>query len=1193
MSEAATDTTANSGPAMVNGAAQIPSQSRSISATESDIPTANIPNDVQQETERPNLTPTKVWQTERPQAARKSSLLAPAYPRGQTNTSMLNEAIWSKGPVSKDDDSTSSSSSEDEEDIPAKKKKRTQMPGRKTTDTGGRNRYNKFQVGNEDFSTKGRVSKKDGRLNISVNETSNRGYLAKALGATFFNKLGNENMTGESPEANLVRRQRGKLSRTSSEDTVTSDSPRPRLNIVVMVIGSRGDIQPFLKLGKCLKEYGHRVRIATHPAFRDFVQKDSGLEFFSVGGDPAELMAFMVKNPGMIPTMDTLKKGEVGRRREQMAEMFEGFWRACINATDEEKDVRNLKMMGDQAPFVADAIIANPPSFAHVHCAERLGVPLHLMFTFPYTPTQAFPHPLANIKKTNVDPGYTNFMSYPLVEMMTWQGLGDLVNNFRVKTLGLEPVSTLWAPGQLYRLKVPYTYLWSPGLVPKPKDWGPEIDIAGFIFLDLADTFTPPDDLTKFLEGGEPPVYIGFGSIVVDDPDKFTEMIFEAVKKAGVRALVSKGWGGLGGENIPDNVFMLENTPHDWLFPRVKAVVHHGGAGTTAIGLKCGKPTMIVPFFGDQQFWGSMIGSSGAGADPVPYKELTADKLAEGIKQCLTDKAREAVEKIAKDIEAEGDGAQNAVKSFHRSLTLRGEHSMRCSILEDRVAVWTMKGTNLRLSALAAELLVERKQITWKQLRLIRHHEWNDFEGPGEPISGVTTAVTGTVTGIATGVGGIPFKVRKTIKRRSMHEERKKRRSEDIRKSGSGSTLNEKKTSSRKSGDSTTLNNQTIQEESHQKKNDDTSKNTESTNLSTEAQNTSPEAALDSSCNASMANHTTSGEPTRQYSQANQEEQNSQAATNFENQSTLSRESTTNEAEAVAKDIGYGFGKTAEAVARAPMDLALALAQGFHNAPRLYGDTTVRRPTRITGMKSGMKAAGEEFIFGIYDGVTGLVVQPYTGARDHGTLGFLKGVGMGLTGFVLKDISAIIGPFGYTLKGVHKELVKSKQPTAFIRRARILQGQRDVNQVASNPTEKKEIEERITHGWAIILQVWKLMDEKKHNGRLGLKGRIKVMRERKTWRSNAAFEGVGAAEREMLAKKNGDVGDDKRQISRKQREELAKAGRPGKGITAELEDDRILRDKGIPRAPSEGEEGEGDEKVNVLTGRDERGVVVG
>jgi hypothetical protein len=115
--------------------------------------------------------------------------------------------------------------------------------------------------------------------------------------------------------------------------------------------------------------------------------------------------------------------------------------------------------VSDHNPFVADAIIANPPSFAHIHIAERLGIPLHCFFTFPYSPTTHFPHPLANIKATNVDRAYTNFMSYPLVEMMTWQGLGDLVNKFRTKTLGLEPVSTLWAPGQLYRLKVPFTYM--------------------------------------------------------------------------------------------------------------------------------------------------------------------------------------------------------------------------------------------------------------------------------------------------------------------------------------------------------------------------------------------------------------------------------------------------------------------------------------------------------------------------------------------------------------------------------------------------------------------------------------------------------------------------------------------------------------------------------------------------------------
>ena len=343
--------------------------------------------------------------TERPKPTTKLSVLKPGgITRQATNTSLLNEAIWTHPKNFASSSSSSSSSSEDEEVAePAKRQpRRTRKRG---SSAAKRGEFSRFNVGNDDFKTKGKVSRKDGRLNISVNETNNRGYLAKALGATFLNNVGNKS------------KERLNDGNDSGEDVeARSNIKTPKLSIVVMVIGSRGDIQPFLKLGKCLKEYGHRVRIATHPAFKEFVENDSGLEFFSVGGDPAELMAFMVKNPGMIPTMSTLMKGEVGRRREQMAEMFEGFWRACINATDDEHDTENLRMMGRRAPFVADAIIANPPCFAHVHCAERLGIPLHLMFTFPYTPTQAFPHPLANIKKSNVDPGYTNFMSYPLVE---------------------------------------------------------------------------------------------------------------------------------------------------------------------------------------------------------------------------------------------------------------------------------------------------------------------------------------------------------------------------------------------------------------------------------------------------------------------------------------------------------------------------------------------------------------------------------------------------------------------------------------------------------------------------------------------------------------------------------------------------------------------------------------------------------
>lgn len=173
--------------------------------------------------------------------------------------------------------------------------------------------------------------------------------------------------------------------------------PPPLLNVVIHVVGSRGDVQPFVALGKTLKAtYGHRVRVATHPTFQSFVE-ENGLEFFSIGGDPAELMAFMVKNPGLMPGFDSLKSGDVGKRRKGMEEIVLGCWRSCIEPgdglgapvrTDRDSDQLsfdggiNMDCSPTERPFIADAIIANPPSFAHIHIAEKLGIPLHMMFTY-------------------------------------------------------------------------------------------------------------------------------------------------------------------------------------------------------------------------------------------------------------------------------------------------------------------------------------------------------------------------------------------------------------------------------------------------------------------------------------------------------------------------------------------------------------------------------------------------------------------------------------------------------------------------------------------------------------------------------------------------------------------------------------------------------------------------------------------
>ncbi|KAK3357606.1 CHIP6 protein [Lasiosphaeria hispida] len=1008
--------------------------------------------------------------------------------QAQQTTSRLGD-----GAAKEDTSSSSESSSDEEGDEEHRGRSHVHRKKHEPSD----DRFRRFKIGNDHYRTRGKVSKRDGRLSISVKDTSNTGYLAKALGTAAKRvvplKKDSDRDDTEKPDPSKV----SPTLQTSGPDTFRC----PKLNIVIMVIGSRGDAQPFLKIGKVLKEqYGHRVRIATHPAFRDFVEKDSGLEFFSVGGDPSELMAFMVKNPGMIPTLETVKAGDIGRRRAAMAEMFDGFWRACINATDDERDDRNRKMMSEKDPFVADAIIANPPSFAHVHCAEALGIPLHLMFTFPYTPTQAFPHPLASIKKSNVDPGYTNFISYPLVEMMVWQGLGDLINDFRVKTLGLDPVSTLWAPGATYRLHVPFTYMWSPGLVPKPEDWGEEVDISGFVFLDLAASFKCPDPLAKFLDAGEPPIYIGFGSIVVDDANRFTDMIFEAVKLAGVRALVSKGWGGLGSDSldVPENIFLLDNVPHDWLFPKVRAVVIHGGAGTTAIALKCGLPTMIVPFFGDQHFWGTMVGSSGAGPEPVPYKNLDAEKLAEGIKYLLTDEAVEAAGKIAKRIGAEGNGAENACISFHKHLALSGKNSMRCSILADKVAVWQLKNTNLRLSTLAAYYVVEKGYVSVKKLRLLRHNEWNDFEGPGEPVTGIAGSLVSSVGNVFGGIGGVPYRVAKNKNERKEKKEKKKERREKRR------------------ADATAAKEAAL---------DGDQQPSRSPPATTEAANHAEDTRESGS---DQEGDETDPPPLTQKTSQN-------SLRRRDTQMTVSTVDVEHPAEEFVQEVGRGAAQSAKAIARVPVDLSLALAQGFHNAPRLYGDDTVRRPKRVTGIKSGLKAAGYEFVYGIYDGWTGLVRLPVRGARDSGVRGFVTGIGMGLTGFVLKDIAAVFGPVGYTLKGIVKQAERGQQPIQRIRRARVIEGERELK--ALSQEEKVTRGQEVVEGWKVMEDLWRALElQEKEKG--GLQGRLRA-RKRGKRSLGAAFESVETAKKALAALMRGErvetiIGTDRGRVSEDQ-----------------------------------------------------------
>ncbi|XP_050205937.1 sterol 3-beta-glucosyltransferase UGT80A2 isoform X2 [Mercurialis annua] len=420
----------------------------------------------------------------------------------------------------------------------------------------------------------------------------------------------------------------------------------PPLQIVVLIVGTRGDVQPFVAIGKRLQDFGHRVRLATHSNFKEFVLT-AGLEFFPLGGDPKVLAGYMVKNKGFLPSGPS----EIPIQRTQLKDIINSLLPACKDPD-----------MDTGIPFKADAIIANPPAYGHSHVAEALKVPLHVFFTMPWTPTSEFPHPLSRVKQPA---GYR--LSYQIVDSLIWLGIRDMINDLRKKKLKLRPVTYL-SGSQGSDSDVPHGYIWSPHLVPKPKDWGPKVDVVGFCFLDLSSNYEPPESLVKWLEAGPKPIYIGFGSLPVQEPEKMTQIIVDALEQTGQRGIINKGWGGLGNLAEPkDSIYLLDNCPHDWLFLQCKAVVHHGGAGTTAAGLKAACPTTIVPFFGDQPFWGERVHARGVGPAPIPVDEFSLPKLIDAINYMLDPVVKDRAVELAKAMENE-DGVTGAVKAFFKQL---------------------------------------------------------------------------------------------------------------------------------------------------------------------------------------------------------------------------------------------------------------------------------------------------------------------------------------------------------------------------------------------------------------------------------------------------------------------------------------------------------------------------------------------
>ncbi|EGX91572.1 UDP-glucose,sterol transferase, putative [Cordyceps militaris CM01] len=765
---------------------------------------------------------------------------------------------------------------------------------------------------------------------------------------------------------------------TSPEALKTDPAGFPPLNIAIHIVGSRGDVQPFIPIAQILSAapFNHRVRICTHPVFKDFVE-EQGVEFFSIGGDPEALMSYMVRNPGLLPNRESVKAGDIGKRRDEMAEIINGCWRSCIEAGNGMGEPVTAAFVTDPKElFIADVIIANPPSMAHIHCAEKLGIPLHMVFTMPWSPTDAFAHPLAAMNYGGADKKMANYISFIMMELLTWQGLGDLISKFRHQKLGLDPISPLWGFHLLPRLRVPFTYLWSKSLIPKPKDWGNYINITGFSFLPLASSYTPPDDLTAFLAAGPAPIYIGFGSIVVKNPAELSKLLFAAVKKAGVRAIISKGWSKVGGDDVPDNIYLIGNCPHDWLFQHVSAVVHHGGAGTTAAGIAAGRPTVVVPFFGDQAFWGRMVARAGAGPEPVPFTEMTVDSLAKSITTALTDDVQKGAQEMAKTIAAE-NGAEDTVTDFLERLA--SEDKLQCDLCPGRLAIWLHKKTGARLSGFAAACLADKGIMTPDQAKLIHHKSWYVDEGAEHPLVGMVASATGFVTAVA--IASSDYS--KAWKYRPSKASAKKETASESSFERKGAVPEDKPPANGAAHIITPS-----QMEISAKK------------MATKSLRTvwTPQPRIErtptfhDNCKAEWEGH----------------EKGRHGRTWY-----LAR-----------KTSRFGVELT-KAGLKAPVAFFWNTANGFHNFPSYgYAGIEVRRRDEVKGFGSGVKVAGKEFVLGFWDAFSGIIVLPYKGTRDEGAKGLGKGIWRGGKGFFCGLGAAVFGLPGYTLKGFERELSK-------------------------------------------------------------------------------------------------------------------------------------------------------------------------
>jgi sterol 3beta-glucosyltransferase len=432
----------------------------------------------------------------------------------------------------------------------------------------------------------------------------------------------------------------------NSEISAGIHSHLSRMHITIIALGSRGDVLPYVVLGEGLRAVGHQVRFVTFEGFRAMVTS-RGLDLHPILGDAEALMS-SASGISLAESGSNVVKGLIA---------ILGSFGALTG--------EYLRVFSEKILWETDVILNQlPASLFGYDLAKKFGVPYWIVSVIPLLRTQTFPLPL--FPQLPLGAWY-NWLSYRLAEQMAWQPFRREVNRWRRTTLGL-PDAPFWGHfREMIAQRIPVLNGFSEHVVPRAPEWGEHIHLTGYWYPAECD-WEPPDELQRFLDGGPPPVFMGFGSMPVRNPQQLTRTVLDALVMSGQRAIISAGWAGIGSGELPDHVLKIDYVPYNWLFPRVAAIVHHGGSGTTAAGFRSGVPNVVLPFMMDQFFWGRRVFELGVGAEPIPHKRLTAGNLAAAIHQVMGDVAIQQRAAALGRLIRDEDGVSRAVELLTKSL---------------------------------------------------------------------------------------------------------------------------------------------------------------------------------------------------------------------------------------------------------------------------------------------------------------------------------------------------------------------------------------------------------------------------------------------------------------------------------------------------------------------------------------------